>query len=306
MEASCWERLTVGETGSCSDGGPCSVNLLIQFSVDGWGCVPSLLFDLRPNCGGGNKDNGHLLPKVPCTHCYTQCPQPCSRPQLTHTSAGDSWTLPGKSGLVSCGMTAPFSWFLVHTTFCLCPPSVYPPVLCKFWQLCGGINGDLLKEGLCHIQVCCTQSPCPCSSPLLTCTSTGDTQTQFYQSLGVYGSWCTQDLFEPSERVWWEWGLILNANSPLLPSCWGLSFALGRGYISLKLLQGHAAATPVERKERYTHLNAEFERMARRHKKVFLSDQCKEIEENSRMVRLEIFPRKLEIPREHFMQRWAQ
>ena len=36
-------------------------------------------------------------------------------------------------------------------------------------------------------------------------------------------------------------------------------------------------------KERYTHLNAEFERMARRHKKVFLSDQCKEIEENNRM-----------------------
>ena len=39
MEASCWERLTVGETGSCSDGGPCSVNLLIQFSLE-LGCVP--------------------------------------------------------------------------------------------------------------------------------------------------------------------------------------------------------------------------------------------------------------------------
>ena len=30
---------------------------LIQFSIDGWGCVPSLLFDLRPNYGGGNEDN---------------------------------------------------------------------------------------------------------------------------------------------------------------------------------------------------------------------------------------------------------
>ena len=38
---------------------------LIQFSVDGWGCVPSLLFDLRPNYGGGNEDNGGLLQKVP-------------------------------------------------------------------------------------------------------------------------------------------------------------------------------------------------------------------------------------------------
>ena len=50
-------------------------------------------------------------------------------------------------------------------------------------------------------------------------------------------------------------------------------------------------------KERYTHLNAEFQRIARRDKKAFLSDQCKEIEISSR---------KLEIPRDHFMQRWAQ
>ena len=59
-------------------------------------------------------------------------------------------------------------------------------------------------------------------------------------------------------------------------------------------------------KERYTHLNSEFQRIARRDKKAFLSDQCKEIEENNRMERLEISSRKLEIPREHFMQRWAQ
>ena len=58
-------------------------------------------------------------------------------------------------------------------------------------------------------------------------------------------------------------------------------------------------------KERYKHLNAEFQRIARRDKKAFLSDQCKEIEENNRMERLESFSRKLEIPREHFMQRWA-
>ena len=54
-------------------------------------------------------------------------------------------------------------------------------------------------------------------------------------------------------------------------------------------------------KERYTHLNAEFQRIARRDKKAFLSDQCKEIEENNRMERLKISSRKLEIPREHFM-----
>ena len=53
--------------------------------------------------------------------------------------------------------------------------------------------------------------------------------------------------------------------------------------------------------ERYTHLNAEFQKIARRDKKAFLRDQCKEIEENNRTGRLEISSRKLEIPREHFM-----
>ena len=59
-------------------------------------------------------------------------------------------------------------------------------------------------------------------------------------------------------------------------------------------------------KERYTHLNAEFHRRARRDKKTFLSDQCKEIEENNEFESLEISSRKLELPRDHFMQRWAQ
>ena len=59
-------------------------------------------------------------------------------------------------------------------------------------------------------------------------------------------------------------------------------------------------------KEKYTHLNAEFQRIARRDKKAFLSDQCKEIEKTIEWERLEISSRNLEIPREHFMQRWAQ
>ena len=59
-------------------------------------------------------------------------------------------------------------------------------------------------------------------------------------------------------------------------------------------------------KERYTHLNAEFQRIARRDKKAFLRDQSKEIEENNSMGKTRDLFRKLEIPREHFMQRWAQ
>ena len=56
-------------------------------------------------------------------------------------------------------------------------------------------------------------------------------------------------------------------------------------------------------KERYTHLNAEFQRTARREKKAFFSDHCKEIEENNRMGRTRDLFKKI---REHFMQRWAR
>ena len=59
-------------------------------------------------------------------------------------------------------------------------------------------------------------------------------------------------------------------------------------------------------KERYKPLNAEFQRIARRDKKAFLSNECKEIEEKNRMGKTRISSRKLEIPREHFMQRWAR
>ena len=58
-------------------------------------------------------------------------------------------------------------------------------------------------------------------------------------------------------------------------------------------------------KKRYKHLNAESQRIARGYKKVFLGDQCKEIEENNRMGKTRDLFKKSEIPREHFMQRWA-
>ena len=106
--------------------------------------------------------------------------------------------------------------------------SLFPSPVYVLW-LYGGVNGNLLQEGLCHTQVCCIQIPCPCSRPLLTHYSAGDTQTQF--CLSLRGAWvlvCTR-FFEPSEYLWWEWCLIPNANSPLLPSCWGFSFALGCG-----------------------------------------------------------------------------
>ena len=56
-------------------------------------------------------------------------------------------------------------------------------------------------------------------------------------------------------------------------------------------------------KERYSHLNAEFQKILRRDKKAFLSNQCKEIEENNRMGKTRDLFKKIRDPWEHFMQR---
>ena len=87
-----------------------------------------------------------------------------------------------------------------------------------------------------------------------------------------------------------------------------------------KWLSGEALQIPVKRrdakskgeKERYKHLNAEFQRIARRDKKAFLSDQYKEIENKNKnkktleWERLEISSRKLKLPKEYLLQTWTQ
>ena len=126
MEASWWDRLTEGKLGLVLIGWAMLSKSLFQFPVDGWGCVPSLLFDLRPNYGRCNEDNNDLH-KVPGMDCGTQCPWSFSMPLLTYGSTGDSWTLTGNSGLVSCLITTSFSWVLVGTSFCLCRPRACLP-----------------------------------------------------------------------------------------------------------------------------------------------------------------------------------
>ena len=81
-----------------------------------------------------------------------------------------------------------------------------------------------------------------------------------------------------------------------------------------KCLSGEALQIAVKRretkskgeKERYKHLNTEFQRIARRDKKAFFSDQCKETEENNRMGKTRDLFKKIREPKEHFMQRWAR
>ena len=88
--------------------------------------------------------------------------------------------------------------------------------------------------GLSHLtsQVCFSRSPCPWGRPLLTPAS-ADTQTLNSRSgsvsVGSLGPGANKVFFELSKCFWLVWGLIVNAVSPLLLSCWGFSFGLGRG-----------------------------------------------------------------------------
>ena len=75
---------------------------------------------------------------------------------------------------------------------------------------------------------------------------------------------------------------------------------------ALQIAETRREAKTKGEKERYTRLNAEFQRIARRDKKAFLSDQCKEIEKNDRMGKTRNLLKKIGILREQFMQRWAQ
>ena len=155
---------------------------------------------------GGNEDNGDLLQKVPCTHYCTQWLDPeaghCQPMSLLETP-GHSWSCLGQF-LVGSLLLSPGSW-CTQGFVCSLQESV-SPVLCKFWWFYGRVNGDLLQEGLCHTQVCCSQSPCPCGRSLLTLIFTRDPQTQSWLSLcglGVHSvpfpglsSWVDQVLGE--------------------------------------------------------------------------------------------------------------
>ena len=74
---------------------------------------------------------------------------------------------------------------------------------------------------------------------------------------------------------------------------------------ALQIAEKRGEAKGKGEKERYTYLNAEFQRIAGRDKKAFLSDQCKEIEKNNGMGKTRNLFKKIR-PREHFIQRWTQ
>ena len=126
-------------------------------------------------------------------------------------------------------LLSPGTWY-TQVSVCALQESIFQSCLCSGSSVVG-LMVTSSKSAYAIPNSATPRVPVP-EGPLLSCTSTGDSQTQFCLSLcGVPGSWCTQDLFEPSKCLWQECRLILNENSPLLPSCWGFFFALEHGVL---------------------------------------------------------------------------
>ena len=134
---------------------------LIQFSVGGWGCVPSLFFDLRPDYGGGNEDNGSLFKR---SHVHTATlsafnpaaghHQPTPLPETPE----HSWASLGQP-LVESPLLFLGSW-CTQAFVCALQESV-SPVLCKFWRLYGGLMETSSKRAYATPRPAAPRAPAP-------------------------------------------------------------------------------------------------------------------------------------------------
>ena len=231
-----------GKMGPVLMGGAMLCKSLIQFFVERWGCVPSLLFGLRSNYGGGNEDNGNLLQKVPHKHCYTQCPQPCSRPLLTQAST----KIPEHS---QASLVQSLVGSLLLSPRSLCTQVLFVPSKCLFFQSCVSSGSSMVglmfassKRAYSIPRSTAPRAPGPTAPAAVHFWPVPLEETLKHSSVclcGVSGSWCTQNMLDLSKYLWWLWGLILNVILPLIPSCWGFSFALGLGVSP----QSHSSTT---------------------------------------------------------------
>ena len=133
---------------------------LIQFSVSGWSCVSSLLFTWGQTMMEVMKI---MVTSFRRSHAGTAASQG-PNPAAGHRRSTPPQETPGQSQaslgqpLVGSLLLPLGSWC---TGFCLCPPRVCFPVLCKFWQRYGGVNSDLLQEGYAIPKSAAPRSPAP-------------------------------------------------------------------------------------------------------------------------------------------------
>ena len=132
-----------------------------QFSVDGQGCVPSLLFDLRPNYGEVMRIMATSSRRSQACTAAFRAPDPAAghrQPTPLLETPGHSWANLGQS-LVQTLLLSPGSWCMQGFVYTL--QGSVSPVLCKFWWLYGGVNGNLLQEGYAIPRSAAPRTPAP-------------------------------------------------------------------------------------------------------------------------------------------------
>ena len=157
---------------------------LIQFSVGGWSCVPSLLFDLRPNYS--NDDNGDLLQNSHACTATINAPNPAAghhRPTPPLKTPGHSWESLGQS-LVGSLLLYPGSW-CTQGSVCALQESVSQSCVSTGSSMVG-LTATSPKRAYAIPRSAAPRAPAP-RQAMLTRTSARDTQTQFV-SVSV-GSW---------------------------------------------------------------------------------------------------------------------
>ena len=158
---------------------------LVQFSVDGWGCVPFLLFTWGQTMVKVMKVMVTSLKRSQARTTTVSAPKPCRRPPPAHTSAGDSWTLTGTSGAVSCGVAAPSPWSWCTQGSVVPSESVSQSCVSSGSSMAGQWwpppRGLMPHPGLLHPE------SLPLQQALLTHASTGDTHSSVSVSVGPVG-----------------------------------------------------------------------------------------------------------------------
>ena len=187
---------------------------LIQFSVDEWSCVPSLLFTWGQTMVDVMKIMATSFKRPHACTATLSAPNPAAghhQPTSPLETPGHSQASLGQS-LVGSLLLSPGSW-CTQGSVCALQESISQSCVSSGRFMVGLMATSSKRayatprsEAPSHTQVCCTLSSCPCSSPLLPLTSTGDIQTRSASvSLGSLGPGAHKVCLSPfriSDRYW--------------------------------------------------------------------------------------------------------
>ena len=133
-----------------------------------------------------------------CGHCWVF--QICWHIESSALPASSFRIWNSSTGIPSPPLCSPGSWY-AQGSVCALQESV-SPVLCKFWWLCDGVNGDLFQEGLCYTQVCLPRAPTPVAGHFWPYLCRRHSNTVLAQSL--WGLW----ILVNTRFVWALWASL--------------------------------------------------------------------------------------------------